>query len=158
MYLILQGALMGLGATVLMDLWAQLLGRMPGQTRPNWAPAGRWFRHLAGGRVFHDAIGDAAPYEHERALGWTGHYVVGILYGVIFALLAGPGWMAEPQPLPAWIFGIVTIAAGWFLMQPGMGLGRAASRTANPAKARALGLIAHSVFGLGLYVTALLIG
>ena len=59
--------------------------------------------------------------------------------------------------LPAWIFGIATLAFGWFLLQPGLGLGWAASRTPNPAKVRALNLVSHTVFGVGLYLTALLI-
>lgn len=69
----------------------------------------------------------------------------------------GPGWFAAPTLLPAWIFGIVTIAFGWFLLQPGMGLGWAASQTPNPTKGRLLGLVAHTVFGLGLWLTALVI-
>ena len=53
------------------------------------APVGRWFWHLKNGTVFHDDIARAEPYAHERALGWIGHYAVGILYGVVLALLAG---------------------------------------------------------------------
>jgi hypothetical protein len=155
--LILQGAVLGLGATILMDIWQQILGRLPGQTLPNWAPAGRWFRHLPSGVVFHDDIARAEPYAHELALGWAAHYAVGILYGVIFALIVGQGWMADPRLLPAWLFGLAVIAAGWFLLQPGMGLGWAGSRTPNPAKVRLLGIVAHSIFGIGLYLTARLV-
>ena len=78
---------------------------------------------LANGQVFHEAIAAAEPYAHENALGWAGHYAVGILYGIVFALIVGIGWFSAPSFLPAWIFSILTIAAGWFLMQPGMGLG-----------------------------------
>ncbi|MBV6636008.1 MAG: DUF2938 family protein, partial [Mameliella sp.] len=55
----------------------------------------------------------------------------------------------------AWIWGIVTIAGGWFLLHPGMGLGWALSRTERPWKGRVMGLLAHSVFALGLWATAL---
>lgn len=154
--LIFRGVLIGLGATIAMDLWAQALA-LAGQARPNWAPVGRWFWRLKDGEVFHDDIAAVPPYAHEVALGWAAHYAVGIVYGVVFALIAGPGWMADPTLLPAWIFAIVTIAAGWFLLHPGMGLGWAASRTPNPAKTRTMGLIAHSVFGLGLWLTALML-
>ena len=156
--LILQGALLGIGATLLFDLWQYGLARATGQPGPNWAGIGRWFWHLREGQVFHDDIAAAAPWEHELALGWIGHYAVGLVYGVAFALIAGPGWMADPRLLPAWVFGIATLAFGWFLLQPGLGMGWAASRTANPAKVRLLGLAAHSVFGLGLWLTGLAIG
>ena len=157
MGLVPSGVLLGLGATLLMDLWQQLLGRLPGQAPPNWRPVGRWFWHLKDGVVFHDAIGAAVPSPNDNAIGWAGHYAVGILYGVAVALLAGPGWLADPRFLPAWIFAIVTVAAGWFLLQPGMGLGWAASRTPNPAKVRAISLLNHTVFGLGLWLTGLLL-
>lgn len=107
--------------------------------------------------MFHADVAAAKPYAHELALGWAAHYAVGVVYGAIFALIVGEGWIAAPRFLPAWIFGIVTIAAGWFLLQPGMGLGWAASRTANPTRARVFGLMAHTVFALGLYGTAFFI-
>jgi hypothetical protein len=153
--LIVKGALLGVGATVLFDLWQWLVARMLRQPAPNLAPMGRWFWHLRRGRVFHADIGEAEPYVHERALGWFGHYVVGAIYGVIFALLAGPGWFAAPRILPAWLLGVATVAFGWFLLQPGLGLGWAASRTPNPARVRMLNLAGHTVFGLGLWLTAL---
>jgi hypothetical protein len=50
--------------------------------------------------------------------------------------------------------GIGTVAAPFFLMQPGMGAGIAASRTPRPNAARLQSLLTHAVFGLGLYITA----
>ena len=81
--------------------------------------------------------------------------MIGIIYGIVFAILAGPAWLAAPTFLPAWIFAILTVAAGWFLFQPGLGLGWAASKTPNPSKVRALNLVAHTVFGIGMWGTAL---
>ncbi|RVC55851.1 DUF2938 family protein, partial [Mesorhizobium sp. M2A.F.Ca.ET.046.02.1.1] len=81
----------------------------------------------------------------------------GMLYGVILVVLAGAGWLAAPTFLPAFILGIVTVGAGWFLLAPGMGAGWAASKLPNPTKVRALNLVAHTVFALGMFSTALLI-
>jgi hypothetical protein len=155
--IIWRGIVIGIGATVLMDIWAIVLHRFFGQSAANWAPVGRWFYHLKNGKVFHDSIANAAPYEHELALGWISHYVTGIVYGLALAIVMGPAWLAEPTFIPAWILGIVTVGAGWFLLQPGLGIGWAASKTPNPAKARTMNLIAHTVFAIGLYGTALLI-
>ena len=157
MELLLKGFGIGIGATALMDLWAVFLWKVCGQARPNWAPVGRWFWHLKNGTVFHNDIAKAEPYAHERALGWIGHYAVGILYGVVLALLAGAAWFASPTFLPAWILGMVTVGAGWFLLQPGLGLGIAASKLPNANKVRLFNLVSHTVFALGLYGTALLI-
>ncbi|CDX42039.1 conserved membrane hypothetical protein [Mesorhizobium sp. SOD10] len=146
----------GIGATVFMDIWAIILNKTIGQPLPNWGMVGRWVRHLPE-RIFHDDIGKAAPYAHEKALGWAFHYLVGILYGVILVVVAGADWLAAPTFLPAFILGIVTVGAGWFLLAPGMGAGWAASKLPNPTKVRALNLAAHTVFALGMFSTALLI-
>jgi hypothetical protein len=155
--LLWRGVFIGIGATILMDLWAIVLYAVFRQPKANWAPGGRWFWHLRRGKVFHESIATADPYRHELKLGWAGHYVVGIVYGVVFAWIVGAGWFETPTFLPAWIFGIVTVGAGWFLMQPGMGLGWAASKTPRPNKVRLMGLIAHTVFALELYAAAMLI-
>ena len=146
----------GIGATVLMDIWAIFLNKALAQPRPNWGPVGRWVWHLRE-KVFHDDIGDADPYAHEVALGWAFHYLVGIAYGIILVVLAGAAWLAAPTFLPAFILGIVTVGAGWFLLAPGIGAGWAASKRPNPMRIRALNLVSHTVFALGLYGTALLI-
>jgi len=157
MELLLKGVVIGTGATILMDIWAIVLWKVFRQSRPNWAPVGRWFWHLKNGTVFHEDIAKAEPYANELALGWISHYAVGILYGVILALIVGPAWFVAPTFLPAWILGIVTVGAGWFLLQPGLGIGVAASKLPNANKVRILNLVAHTVFALGLYGTALLI-
>jgi hypothetical protein len=152
-----RSVVIGIGATILMDIWAVILAKATGGAMPNWAPVGRWVWHLGKGKLFHDDIGKASSYQNEQALGWIFHYAVGIAYGILLVVITGPGWLATPTFLPAWIWGIVTIAGGWFLLQPGLGIGWAASKTPNPTKSRFLGLVAHTVFGFGLYATALLI-
>jgi hypothetical protein len=147
----------GTGATALMDVWAILLHKLFGNPLPNWAPAGRWFCHMTNGKIFHDDINAAEPWRNELAVGWIGHYAIGILYAGVLIALAGPEWTASPTFLPAWILGLVTVGAGWFLMQPGMGAGWAASKRPNPMQVRMLNIAAHTVFAAGLYGTALLI-
>lgn len=155
--LLWRGALIGVGATALIDIWAILLAALFGLPRPNWGMVGRWVWHLRDGKVFHDDIGKAQPYAHELALGWAFHYLVGLVYGVILVLATGAAWLTAPTFLPAFILGIVTVGAGWFLLAPGMGAGWAASKTPNPTKTRVLNLISHTVFAIGLFGTALLI-
>lgn len=158
MDLLMIGVLMGLGGTLAMDVWAIALNRAVGQPLPNWGNVGRWAAHVPRGTVFHDSISDAAPIPGETGIGWAVHYGVGVVYGVLFILLAGASWLSNPTFLPVWVFSILTIAAGWFLLHPGMGLGWALSRTAEPWKGRAMGLLAHTVFALGLWSVALLLG
>lgn len=149
--------LIGVGATALLDLWVVFLNRVFSTPAANWRPVGRWFCHLARGQVFHDDIAKAAPFRHELAAGWIGHYVVGILFAAALLAIVPSGWTTQPTLGPAMLVGIVTIGAGWFLLQPAMGAGIAASRRPNANQIRALSVAGHIVFGLGLYGSALLI-
>lgn len=152
-----KSALIGVGATALMDVWALVLKAVFGVPLPNWGLVGRWHCHLTRGTVFHDDIARAEPYANELAVGWIAHYVIGIIYAGVLIAITGPAWLASPSFLPAWILGMVTVGAGWFLLQPGMGAGWAASKRANAGQIRALNIVAHTVFALGLFGTAWLI-
>jgi hypothetical protein len=55
----------------------------------------------------------------------------------------------------ALIFGIVTVAIPFFVMHPSFGLGVASSKAPNPTQARLRSLMSHAVFGVGLYVSGL---
>jgi hypothetical protein len=46
----------------------------------------------------------------------------------------------------------------WLVMQPSFGLGIAASKAPKPTQARLKSLMTHTVFGLGLYLWAVLLG
>ena len=149
--------IIGLAATALIDIWAIVLNTFAGIAKPNWAMVGRWFGHLPRGEVFHDDIAKSAPIANELALGWCAHYAVGIAFAAALVFFAGAGWLATPTFLPAWIVGIVTVGFGWFLLQPGLGLGWAASKRPNAMQIRGLNLVSHTIFALGLYGAALLL-
>ncbi len=149
------GILMGLGGTVAMDIWAVILTRVAGIPAPNWGNVGRWVAHLGRGRVFHPDINQSAPVARERLIGWLFHYAVGAIYGALFLGVMGQSWLEDAPFLPLWIFSILTIGAGWFLLHPGLGLGWALSKTATPWKGRILGLLAHTMFALGMWSSAL---
>ena len=149
--------IIGIGGTAAMDVWAIVLHRFFGQSKPNWAPVGRWFLHLPRGKVFHNDINEAEAFSYENAAGWIAHYGTGIVYGGALVLIAGAEWSAHPTLLPSLVLAWITVGAGWFLLQPGLGLGWAASKRPNPWKIRALNLVAHTWFGLGRWVGALLV-
>ncbi|HEV7325857.1 MAG TPA: DUF2938 domain-containing protein [Bosea sp. (in: a-proteobacteria)] len=147
----------GIGATALLDLWALFLNRAFGIPLANWAMVGRWFAYLPRGRFMHDTIADTPPVANELAVGWMMHYLIGALFAAIVLLLWGLDWARNPTLLPALIVGVVTVGCGWFILQPGMGFGLAASKRPNANQVRLIGLINHVVFGLSLWLAALLL-
>lgn len=146
----------GITATLLMDLWSLLLKRVFAVPSLDYALVGRWIGHMRHGQFHHAAIGKAPPLAGERALGWLAHYLIGIAFAAILLVLVGPAWLSQPTPLPALLFGLVTLGMPFLIMQPALGLGFAAARAPNPRKARLKSLATHLVFGLGLYLGALL--
>lgn len=148
---IIRATVIGVGATVLIDLWAQLLRRMFGVPSLGYAMVGRWLGHMRTGRFIHASIAGAAPIYGEAAIGWAAHYVTGMIFAAILLLLCGDAWIRNPSLAPALAFGLVTVTVPFFVMQPGMGLGLAASKTPRPNAARLRSLVTHGVFGVGLY-------
>lgn len=150
--MILAAVVMGIGATLVLDLWALIQKHFLGARTMSWKLVGRWVGHFPRGRFQHDDITAAAPVSGELALGWFTHYFVGVVYALLFLLVFGMGWARQPTLLPALGFGLLTVVAPFFIMQPGMGAGVLASRTPQPNAARLRSLLSHTVFGLGLYV------
>jgi len=146
-------ALVGIGATAVMDAWLALLKRA-GVPTLNFAFIGRWAGHALQGRWKHDAIAKAPPVAAETALGWLVHYAVGISFAGVMAGVGGIAWMRSPTLLPALAVGVATAVAPLFIMQPAMGAGIASSRTAAPVKNCLRSLANHAVFGTGLYLAA----
>ncbi len=153
--LALDAIVIGAGATAVIDLWALVLRRVFSIPSLDWALVGRWIGHMPRGRFAHSPIAAAAPVRHERALGWTAHYGIGIAFASILLILSGPAWAAHPAPGPALAIGLASVAAPFLVMQPALGAGLASSNLPNPTAARLKSLATHIVFGLGLYLAGL---
>ena len=147
-------AIAGIGATALMDVWLLLLKRMNLPTL-NLALLGRWVGHMWRGKWAHEAIAKASPIKNEVALGWFAHYAIGIAFATALACLLGPQWTRSPNLLAALCLGIGTVVAPLFIMQPAMGAGVASSRTPTPVRNCLRSLANHTVFGAGLYLSAI---
>lgn len=152
-----RGIVMGIVGAALMDLWSLALRRGFAIPTLDYAMLGRWIGHVPRGHLFHDRIATAAQIRGERVLGWLAHYGIGIAFAFVPLAIWGVDWVRSPSIGPALLVGLGTIVAPWFLMQPGMGAGIAASRTPNPAATRARNLGTHAVYGLGLYLAAVVL-
>ena len=75
----------------------------------------------------------------------------------MFLTLAPADWLERPTILPALLYGIGTVVFPLFILQPSLGLGIASSRTPRPAQARLKSFVTHAVFGVGLYLCAVVL-
>jgi hypothetical protein len=157
MDILIQAVLIGTGATVVMDAWGIARRRLFGIPGMNYGLVGRWVAYLPRGRFRHEPIAKTPPVRGELATGWIAHYAIGIAVAGVLLVIFGAEWAERPTLGPALAVGVATVVAPFFILQPGMGAGIAASRTPRPNAARFQSLVTHAVFGVGLFLAASLV-
>lgn len=151
--IVVRSILIGVGATMAMDLWAAVLRRF-GVAPLNFAFLGRWIGHLPRGRWAHESIALAAPIRGELLIGWCAHYSIGISFAALLLVTFGLPWARSPTLAPALLIGIVTVLAPWLILQPALGAGIASSKTPAPIFNSFKSFVTHAVFGIGLFLAA----
>ncbi len=149
--ILVTGVSVGILATITMDIWSLFAKHVLRWPTADWAMAGRWFGHMARGVFAHESIHAAEPIAHERIVGWIGHYVTGIGYGIAYIAIVRLVLETDPTFVSALTFGVVTLVAPWLIMQPSMGAGAFASRTPQPGRIRTVNVSVHVIFGVALY-------
>ncbi|MBK7256956.1 MAG: DUF2938 domain-containing protein [Ignavibacteriae bacterium] len=148
---ILGATAIGLGATLLTDLWNLCLKAFFGIPSLDFCLLGRWLLHMPSGTFMHKSIAAAPGRRFECVVGRTAHYSIGIALAFAFIVLVPGEWLVLPTLLPALLYGISTVVFPLFIMQPAFGLGFAGARTPKPAQTRLKSLMTHTVFGFGLW-------
>ncbi len=151
---VLRAIPIGVGATLVMDLWATLLRRF-GVPSLSFAYLGRWIGHLPEGRWIHESIAKAAPVKGELVIGWSAHYAIGLTFAALLLSTFGLKWARSPSLLPALFIGIVTVLAPLLVLQPALGSGIASSKTATPVFNCIKSVVTHTIYGFGMYLAAL---
>ena len=147
----------GIGATLGMDLWNLFLRRAFGIPSLDYCLLGRWLLHMPAGTFRHANINAAPRKSRECTVGWLAHYGIGMTLAIVFVALVSEEWLVRPTLVPALLYGIGTVTFPYFVLQPSLGLGIASSRAANPTQARLKSLATHTIFGVGLYLTGLVV-
>lgn len=153
---IIKIAIIGIGATLFVDLWSYLQSIVKIKSL-DYRYVGRWIGYFPRGIFFHKNIKDAAPVKGEKLIGWIAHYLIGTTFAFILVIFYGKEWLNQPVLFPALLIGIITIAAPLFIMQPAFGYGIASANLPDPNLKRLKSLLTHVIFGLGMYLTALII-
>lgn len=147
----------GFGATLTFDVGSLFLKHVLKIAPSNICLVGRWLRYMPEGIFTHSNIASANQKSAECMVGWIAHYSIGVMFALTFIALVGDNWLRHPTPVPATLFGVMTVLAPFLIMQPAFGLGVAASKTPNPAQARFRSLMNHFAFGVGLYLFGLMV-
>ncbi len=145
----------GIGATVTMDIYSFILKQF-NINGLDYKFLGRWIGHLFKGKFFHNKIFNSSIIRYELIIGQTAHYLIGITFSFLLVYIFGKKWLDFPTISPAISIGLVTIVAPFFIMQPAFGFGVAGSNLPDPNKARLMSLIIHCIYGFGLFITAII--
>ena len=94
----------GIGATLLMDLWNLFLKRAFSIPALDYCLLGRWLRHMPGGTFRHASISAAPERSFECTVGWIAHYTIGVVFTLVFVVLTSGDWLARPTLLPALLY------------------------------------------------------
>lgn len=138
---------LGLLATAFMDIWAFVQKHLFGIMPLDYRLLGRWLLSIRQGRFYHHTIMQTQPLAGERIVGWVMHYLIGVIFAAILLHFSHP-----PALLPSLLMGWITVFIPFFLMQPAFGFGIAGAKTPKPNIVRRNSLLAHTSFGIGLYL------
>ena len=151
--LLIQAVVVGVIATLVMDVLGGVRGKYFAVKSLNYAWVGRWALGWKDCQFKHRNIMQAPARRGEMAVGWLLHYVTGILWAYLL-LLSVPNWLAEITFWPALLTGLLSLAFPFLMMQPAFGFGFFAAKTPAPRLAIQNSLIAHLCFAVGLYIAA----
>lgn len=146
----------GIGSTIALDLWGVFTDRIGWMPGTHWPSVGRWLLGIPAGRLVLNGDDTRSYSGAEATVGWLFHYLIGIIYALVFPVVWGAGFIDAPTVLPFVLIGAVaSTLAGLTLLMPGMGGGIFARKLPNTGEMIGYILIAHAVFALAEYLFAL---
>jgi len=155
--IIFKGIFSGIIATFLFDLYQYSLSYAYNIDKPKWNLVGRYFAGLKNKKFFTEKIDEELPIKNELLIGFLTHYFIGIIFGCIY-ILFNYIFFKDPSFFLAIIIGFVTVIGGWCVMMPFVyNIGYFASKKDERIQIMIQNLLAHFIFGVGLYAGFIII-
>ena len=149
---ILHGIISGIIATLLFDLFQISLSYSYNINKPKWNLIGRYFYGLIENNYFREDINNDLENRNEYLFGYLIHYLIGIIFGIFYVSLNITLYY-EPSITLALIIGFITVLGNWCILMPyAFNMGFFASKKDEQKQILVQNLIAHFVFGVGLYI------
>jgi hypothetical protein len=150
MNLIVLAIAAGVVGTLVMDSVNYALARIGILVKLDIAMIGRMAAGWSRGRFRYRHPGQMTAVKHEWWLGCITHYVISILFALIYVV----GWRVliggAVSAIGALMFGVATSTASQFLVFPSMGLGVFGHRSPEGLRAPLSSLANHTFFGVGM--------
>ena len=150
--LLINGLISGLVATLLFDIYQFLLSFAYGINKPKWNLVGRYFIGLKYKKFYRENLAEENAEKNELLYGYLTHYIIGIIYGYFYVIL-NYIFFDKISLFLALIIGFITVLGNWLIMMPyAFNLGFFASKLDEKYQIMIQNLLAHFIFGIGLYI------
>jgi len=148
------GLLVGIAATVTMDVLSSASRKMGLTAGAKGQWVGRWYLGIARGRFAHSNIAVSPEQPGEKRAALVGHYVIGLVLAVFYVV--GAGWLGLPPDgiLVALGYGLATCVFPWFLVYPALGFGAFGMKGPRELKPFTSSVLNHLFYGFGLWWSA----
>ena len=155
--ILLQGLFAGLIATFFYDLYQISLKFSYNINKSRWDLIGRYFINLYKGKRFQEDIYNEKTENNELLIGYIIHYLIGSIFGIFFLCInyiyLSDNLISIGTFYIALIFGLSTVLGSWcFLMPFAFNMGFFASKNEDQYQILIQNLLAHFVFGVGLFI------
>ena len=148
---IIQGILVGVFATILFDLYQISLSYAYNINKSRWDYMGRYFTGVLKGRYICKDLMNDPKIKYELIIGYFFHYLIGSLFGLIYILI-NMIFYNDPSWILALIVGLITVLGGWCIIMPfALNIGFFATKKDEQKQILVQNLIAHFIFGVGLF-------
>nr|WP_221412566.1 DUF2938 family protein [Dysgonomonas sp. ZJ709] len=85
---IIRITVIGIRATLLMDMWSYLLSYFNIKTL-DYRLVGRWIGNFFNGKFIHENITRTPTVRYEAIIGWSVHYFIGIIFSFVLVACFG---------------------------------------------------------------------
>ena len=118
---------------IALDMFGRLLLILFKIPEPSWGIVGRWFFYMVRrGVIFNPQISNTSPIAHEVKIGWTFHYLIAVIWAVVFYIFFISYPLLELSYRNGLLFGALTTIAPLFIFMPFTGQGVLARKTDTP--------------------------
>jgi len=150
---LIYGLIAGIIATLIFDLFQISLSYAYNINKSKWNLIGRYFIGvIRNNKFFVDNIEEEEIIGNELLIGYLVHYTIGSIFGLFYVSI-NLIFYSEPSLILALIIGFITVLGGWCIIMPyTYNIGFFASKKEEQFQILAQNLIAHFIFGIGLYI------
>ena len=114
----------GFFSCIALDIFGRLLLTLFKIPEPSWGIVGRWFFYMVRrGVIFNPQISNTSPIAHEVKIGWTFHYLIAVIWAVVFYIFFISYPLLELSYRNGLLFGALTTIAPLFIFMPFTGQG-----------------------------------